>query len=173
MQALIKRALLVTALLPGMSVAAPLQRPASADDIAAAVGDCWTAVGPNTVERAKLEARGWKAGSPSSSDGKPSISPIIFYGKTGSNIVIMLGGPPGNPPMCTVLSSVASLQEINKAAGSVQRTLLAFDPKVTAARSGGSIVFISLPRIAMLDPTGTKDKPATRITVGYQTPEKK
>ncbi len=172
MQALLKRAVLITALAPSIAVAAPVRQNASNADIAAAVGDCWNAVGPNTVERAKLEARGWRAGT-ATGDSKPAALALTFYGKTGSNAVIMLGGAPGTPPMCTILSSVTSAQTIERTSGGIQKVLLALDSNVQAARSKESIVFLSLPRLAIVDSTGTKDKPATRIVVGYQTAEKK
>jgi len=55
----------------------------------------------------------------------------------------------------------------------VKQSLLAIDPNVKAAASNGGIVFIDLPRLAMLNATGSKEKPGMRIVVGYEASEKK
>jgi hypothetical protein len=158
-----------------MALAAPAGKPlpASPDDIAAAVGDCWNAVSLGSVDRAQLEARGWTAGTPAARNGRPVVGVPSLHGKAGSNAIIMLVDAPELRSICTVIGVVASTEDIGKAAGAVQRTLLAVDPKVKAARSENSIVFLSLPRIAMLEPTGTKDRPATRISVAYKAAESK
>ena len=172
---MLKRAFLLTALVPGTALAAPGAGlpPASPDDIAAAVGDCWKAVGPSTVDRAQLEVLDWKAGTPAARNGSPVVGAPTLYGKAGSNVIIMLGNKPEARAICTVMGAVKSQQEIGKAAGSVRRALLALDPRVKTSLVESGIAYLSLPRIAMLEPTGTKGKPATRISVAYQASESK
>jgi len=159
-------------------VAAPAQRPggvqpAAAGDIAAAVTDCWNAVGTGAVDRAKLEAAGWKAATATESKGKALAMPIALYGKAGSNALIMLASPTPAQSICSVMASVQSPPDIGKAIGMIQRALLALDPQMKTARSGTGIAFLALPKLAMADLTGTKEKPGLRIVVGYQNPEKK
>ena len=76
-------------------------------------------------------------------------------------------------PMCSVIARVASPDDLGKAAGAIQKKLVALNPQVKATRDGDSLVFLALPKLAMADSTGSKDKPAIRIVVGYQNPEKK
>jgi len=161
-----------------VSVAAPAQRPgglqsAAAGDIAAAVTDCWNAVRIGAVDREKLEAVGWKVATASDGKGKALAMPIALYGKSGSNALIMLPGPTPAISICSVMASVQSPPDIGKAIGTIQRALIALDPQVKTARSGTGIAFLALPRVAMADVTGTKEKPGLRIVVGYQNPEKK
>ena len=144
--------------------------PSSPDVIASAVADCWTAAGSSSVDESKLKQFGWKVGSMSSPDGKTVETPMRFYSKSGSYVMLMLMAGANS---CTIVSRVNKLDDIGKTVGAVQKALVGLDPLVKTARSGSSIVFLSLPRIAMLDATGTKEKPGARITVGYQTPEKK
>ena len=75
-------------------------------------------------------------------------------------------------PMCSVVSRVENAAAVSKAAQAVQQVLVAADPEVKTARSGKSIVFLSLPKIATLDATGSKDKTAVRIVVGYSAEKK-
>jgi hypothetical protein len=147
--------------------------PSSPDAIASAVADCWTASGAPSVDEAKLQQLGWKAGSMSSPDGKAVETTMRFYGKSGSNVMLMLMNTAKSASGCTIVSRVAKPDDIGKTVGAVQKALVGLDPQVKTARSGGSIVFLALPRIAMMDATGTKEKPGARITVGYQNPEKK
>jgi hypothetical protein len=144
--------------------------PSPPADIASAVADCWAAVRPNSIDQAVLRQRGWRAGKISDAQGAVA-TPLQPYGKNGSNVLVMLMGM-SDAPMCSVLSRVENAAAVSKAAQAVQQVLVGADPQVKTARSGKSIVFLSLPRIATLDATGTKDKPAVRIVAGYSAEKK-
>jgi hypothetical protein len=171
---LLKSVLLVAALtLPAAASAqqASLQ-PASAGDVAAAVSSCWSAVGASGVDPAKLQAAGWSAASAVDKDGKSVALPMGVYGKTGANAVIITNPAASGESLCTVVARVTPTQ-VNTTISTVKQALVAVDPSVKAARDEGGIVFLALPRLAMLNATGSKEKPGMRIVVGYQNPEKK
>jgi hypothetical protein len=108
----------------------------------------------------------------SSPDGRAVATPLRFYDKAGSNVMLMLMDS-ADVIGCTILSRVNKPEDASVAAGAIRKSLVALNPEVKTSRSGKSIVFIALPRIAMLDATGTKDKPNVRIVVSYQKPGKK
>jgi len=158
-----------------LSAAASAQtglQPAAADDIAGAVIDCWNAVGEKAVDRRNLEAAGWQFAPGSDSQGKPVSTPLSLYARAGRQAAIMIAEG-SSTPMCSVIARVASPDDLGKAAGAIQKKLVALNPQVKATRDGESLVFLALPKLAMADSTGSKDKPAIRIVVGYQNPEKK
>ena len=148
-------------------------QPASASDIASAVSGCWIAVGPTGVDAAKLEASGWKAATATDPQGKAIALPMGIYGKSGANAMLMVAGDRTSKSMCAVVAKLRSHEEINAALPVIKQALVAVDPKVKAARDGGGVVFIDLPRLAMLNATGTKEQPGMRVVVGYQNSEKK
>ena len=173
MPTLRKAALLFAALAVPMAASAQQTslQPASAGDIAAAVSSCWGAVGPTGVDAAKLQASGWSAASAVDKQGKSVALPMSVYGKTGANAVIVTN-PGSGDGLCTVVASVTPTQ-VNTTISTVKQALVAADPTVKAARDDGGIVFLALPRLAMLNATGSKQKPGMRVVVGYQNPEKK
>jgi hypothetical protein len=169
MKALLRPSLLVA----GLAFATPAnaeRQPSQPAAIASAVTDCWAAVRPNSVDQTVLQQRGWQAGTVSNAQGAVAI-PLKLLGKNGSDVILMLTDI-GETPMCSVLSRVEDPAAVSKAAQAVQRALVTADPQVKTARSGKSIVFLSLPNIATLDATGTKDKPAVRIVVGQSAGKK-
>ncbi len=173
MPTLRKAGLLLAALAVPMAASAQQTslQPASAGDVAAAVSSCWGAVGPTGVDAAKLQASGWSAASAVDKQGKSVALPMSVFGKSGANAMIVT--TPGQPDnLCTVVAAVTPAQ-VNTTISTVKQALLAVDPNVKAARDDGGIVFIALPRLAMLNATGSKQEPGMRIVVGYQTPEKK
>jgi hypothetical protein len=142
----------LAAFLAGLAFAVPANaelRPSTPDAIASAVADCWAA---------------------SNAGGSAAHAPKIF-GKNGSDALVMLMGT-ADKPMCSVAARVESIEAVSKAAQAVQKTLVAGDPQVITSRSGKSVVFLSLPRLATFDSTGTKDKPAVRIVAGYNAEKK-
>jgi hypothetical protein len=170
MAALRKPAILMLATLLATPAAAQM-RPSSPDDIAAGVSDCWAAVGPETVSLDLLRQRGWEAGSIESAKG-PVETPLKFYGKSGSNVVMMLQAD-DDSPTCSIMSRVAKVADIDRAAQAAQRSLSTVDPQLKATRSDNALVFLSLPKIGMIQASGTKDAPGVRVIVSYQKPEKK
>ena len=168
MRALLKPAAFVAGLAFALPANAEL-RPSTPDAIASAVADCWAAIGPKFVDQAVLQQRGWQAGTIRNA-GAAAQAPRIF-GKNGSDALVMLMGT-ADKPMCSVPARVESIEAVSKAAQAVQKTLVAGDPQVITSRSGKSVVFLSLPRLATFDSTGTKDKPAVRIVAGYSAEKK-
>ena len=160
-------------LLVSLALAAPANaelRLSPPEAIASATADCWAAVGSRSVNQAVLLQRGWQPGTITSAQGAVA-TPLKPFSKTGSNVIVMLMGT-ADKPMCSVAARVEDAAAVSLAAQAVQKTLVGADPKVATARSGKSIVFIALPRIATLEATGTKDKPAVRIIVGYSAEKK-
>ena len=145
--------------------------PASANDIAGAVTDCWNAVGAKDVDRSQLAAAGWKVTHSDPRD-QSVAKPLSLYERAGRREVIMIAEG-SSRPMCSVIARVASPEDLGKTAGTIQRSLIVVDPQVKATRDGNSLVFLALPKLAMADPTGSKDKPGLRVVVSYQNPEKK
>ena len=146
--------------------------PAAADDIAGAVTDCWNAVGASAVNRASLEAVGWKLLKPDDPKAKPMAKPLSVYARHARQATILIPGT-ATTPMCSVVARVSVPADLGNAVGTIQKTLVALDPKVKTARDGESIVFVALPKIAIADDFSSKDKPALRVAVAYQDPEKK
>ena len=161
-----------TAFVAGLAFAVPANaelRPSTPDAIASAVADCWAAVGPKFVDQAVLQQRGWQAGTISNAGS--AAQALKIFGKSGSDALVMLMGT-ADKPMCSVAARVESVEAVSKSAQAVQKTLVAGDPQVITSRSGKSVVFLSLPRLATFDSTGTKDKPAVRIVAGYSAEKK-
>ena len=138
--------------------------------VAEAVADCWGAVEAQAVSRTALAAKGWRAGSITDSKLGEVETPLEVYGKSGSDVVLMLMS--GKSPICTVMSRVSSAADVSLVAQAIRRRLTAGDPQVNTARSGNDIVFIALSKVAILDATGTKAKPSVRISVGFQGAER-
>ena len=167
------RSVLAAALLVGTPTFALAQlKPGKPEAVADAVADCWAAVGAKGVDKVVLGQRGWQAGSISDPQGGRVDTPLQVYGKSGSNVMLMLMSV-ADSPACSVVSRVNAPEDVSLAAQTVQRRLTAADAQVKTARSGRSVVFLSLPKIAMLDSTGTKAQPGVRIVVSFQVPEKK
>ncbi|MEA1071876.1 hypothetical protein [Sphingomonas sp. LY160] len=133
--------------------------------IAAATMDCWAVTGGATVDRAQLQSRGWQAGKLAFADGKPVASPLTFYSKTDSGVVILLSSEGKSAGACTVLSAVTSAQDIAVVATQVDSAVKAQVSGATMSKTETSILFAGGNRVALLQGTGTKDKPAARIIV--------
>ena len=172
MRALRKSLSLLPMLIGLASPAIAQMGPSDPETIARAGVDCWQSVRDGPVDIARLEARGWKAGSMGNA-GKPVKSLLGVYGKTGSSTLIMLLDQPGAAGGCTVVSSVHTPDEIVKAAQALLAHLVKIDPNVKGSRQGQSIIYVSGPRAAVLEPTGSMEKPATRILIVYASSEKK
>jgi len=168
---------IVTTLSLAVSLVAPAEaqlKPNSPEVIASAATDCWTASGQSTIDEARLQQLGWAAGSIRSPDGKTIDNPLRIFGKQGSSVVLMIMNTP-TMTACTIMSRVKKPTDIGATAQLLFSKLKAIDPAVKGGRGGkpGEIVYLSLPRIAELVATGTKEKPGTRIVVGYSFAEKK
>ena len=147
--------------------------PAAPADIAAAVANCWAAVGSSGADPQRLGADGWSAVTEPT--GKPVESPLEVYFKAGTTTLIMLARAP--QASCAVIGRLSSPDEARTAAGLIRQGLLAITPSLKAERSGDGILFISLPRTALVDRLdsdfATEERPGLRIVVGYQNAEKK
>ena len=164
-----------TALDAGLATPAAAQlEPSSLEAIASAATDCWTSTGQASVDEARLRQLGWVAGSFRSPDGKVADNPLRIYGKRGSSVVLMIPDTP-TLTLCIIMSRVAKPTDIGATAQLLFSKLKAIDPAVTGDKGtkAGEILYLSLPRMAELSATGTKEKPGTRIVVGYSSAEKK
>ena len=170
---MLKRAALL-ALIPAAAQAAqPGVQPSAPDRIVAAAMDCWAAVSADKVDRALLQSRGWKAGEMKSPKGQAIKSELAFYGKADSSVLILLADTDKAKGACTVVSRVATPADIGKTATLLNQTIKTVEPDAKAVRAKLSIAIFGGSRMAMIEPTGTKDKPATRIGVVFAAPEKK
>ena len=171
---MLKRAALLLALIPAAAQAAqPGVQPSAPDKIVAAVMDCWSAVGKDMVDRALLQSRGWTAGQIKSPKGETVKSELAFYGKADSSVMILLAATDKAKGACTVVSRVSTPSDIATTASQLSKAIKAAVPDARAVRSDLSITFVGGSRVALLEPTGTKEKPATRIGVIFNAPEKK
>ncbi len=165
--------LVAAALLFGTPISASAQLiPSKPEAVADAVADCWAAVGSKAVDQAVLAQSGWKPGSIADPRGAGINTPLQVYSKANTNVLLMLMST-AKSPACSIMSRVSSAADVSLAAQAVQRRLTSIDPQVKTARSGPSIVFLALPKIAMLDATGTKAKPSVRIVVSFSNPGQK
>jgi hypothetical protein len=146
---------------------------ASAADVAVAVSSCWKAVVPGGVDLTKLKAEGWTPASATDPSGKAIALPVGIYGKSGVNAIVMANADTAGKSVCAVVGGLRSIDDIKGVLPVVKQALLTIDPNVKAASSNGGIVFIDLPRLAMLNATGSKEKPGVRVVVGYEASEKK
>ena len=146
--------------------------PNSPELVAVAAADCWQAASGPKLDEALLQSRGWKAGSMKDPDGKSIASPLRFYGKSGSSVLLMAMNVSGAAG-CTILSRVPKVADIGTAAQLLMSRLQAIDPAVKGSRQGQSIVYVSGSRAAELAPAGTMEKPSARIVVVHSSLEKK
>ncbi len=144
-------------------------KPNAPEAIASAAADCWSASSAPTVDEARLRQLGWAAGSVQSPKGKAVDTPLRIYGKGGSSVVMMILNTPGMAS-CSVVSRVAKPTDIGATAQLLFTKLKAIDPAVRGGKGAGNgqILYLSLPRVAELSATGTRERPGTRIVVGYQ-----
>ncbi|HET7715932.1 MAG TPA: hypothetical protein VFK86_09925, partial [Bauldia sp.] len=128
--------------------------------------------GLGEVSETALQKRGWQPGSVRSPDGTTVATPLRFYGKSGSNVV-MMAMTQGRAGVCTVTAMLGKLRDVSRSVQFVRSELASYRPDLTVGNSGARAVFVSLPKLAILEATGTKDAPAVRVVVTYHDPEKK
>ena len=149
-------------------------KPSSPEAIASAATECWSVTSAESVDEAGLRKLGWTAGSFRSPDGKAIENPLRMYSKRGSYVLLMIIDTPAMKG-CAITSRVAKPTDIGATAQLLFTKLKAIDPAVVGGKGSGNgqIVYLSLPRVAELSATGTKEQPATRIVVGAPRVEKK
>ena len=158
------------ALAPAAAAAQPVSTPQAIVDAAA---DCWQAVGPKAIDQAGLAAKGWMPGEMKDKDGKAIASPLKFMGKPGSG-VMLITFPDSKAPGCTAMSRVDSVAAYKTLGDLLLNRMKSLEPGLKAGRNGpNGIALMGGNRIALLELTGSKDKPAARIVVGYSASEKK
>ena len=157
-------------------VAVPAQaelKPSSPEAIAAAVADCWQATNASALDEAALKAKGWQAGSIQTGDGKPVPSAITFLGKKGSDVIMMVSSKVDSRG-CTITSRVASVDAITPAAREIYKLIQPLEPTLKVKQpTPAEVAYFALPKVALLRPSGTKDKPGVTIQVSYSAAEKK
>ena len=154
-------------------VAATAQTPNPPAAIVEATVDCWEATSATSVDLAKLTAKGWKASELKDKDGKVVESPLRFYGKADSSVMVMIL-PDAKTPACSVVSRVESVDTYRPLMAALQTRLRQVEPSLKATRSGtNGAAFLGGGRIALIEPTGTQTEPAARIVVGMSASEKK
>ncbi len=157
----------------GATPAAGQPKPSAPEAIAAATVDCWAATGATALDERTLRARGWRAGRIEDKQGKAADTPLGFYSKEGSNVVMMTLQK-GEAKGCTVMSRVRSPDDYPVLVNLLRAQLKLVAPTLKAAKGGtNGVVYLADGRIALLEPTGTREAPAARIIVGYSAPEKK
>jgi len=150
-------------------------RPSASAEVAAAVSDCWRAVGANGVDPRRLTASGWSVVRDAA--GTTTQAPLDVYTKPGADDRIMLPRAPDAPPLCAVIARVSSPSQGPATLTAIERSLRAIDPNVRSMRDDQGLVFFSGPTFALIDELDsdyvTKEQPGLRITVGYKIAEKK
>ena len=103
--------------------------------------------------------------------GKAVASPLKFYGKESSGVVVMVLPSSG---ACSVVSRVAGLDAYRPLMDQLQTRLKQVEPALKAGRAGGNgAAFLGGGRIALIEPTGTKEEPSVRYTVTAEAAAKK
>ncbi|GAA4022485.1 hypothetical protein GCM10022280_23920 [Sphingomonas swuensis] len=167
-----KQAALAAALLALVPVGASAQSVNPPAQIVEAAADCWAAVGETSVDQQALVAKGWKA-SEFKAKGKPVETPLRFYSKAKSGVMLMVL-PGGKSPACTVMSRVGGEPAYRQLVSLLLQRLKSIQPGLKAGPGGDKgAAFIGGNRVALLEATGTKAAPAARIIVGYSASEKK
>ncbi|NJC05381.1 hypothetical protein GGQ97_001174 [Sphingomonas kaistensis] len=139
--------------------------------IVEAAADCWQVVGPAGVDQAALVAKGWKAGELREKTGKAVASPLKFYAKPTSTVVVMVLP---NSGACSVVSGVTGLDAYRPVMDLLQTRLKQVEPALKAGRAGkNGAAFLGGGRIALIEPTGTKEQPSVRYTVTAESAAKK
>ena len=157
----------------GATPAAGQMKPSTPEAIASATVDCWAATGAAALDEQALKAKGWKAGRIEDKKGKAAETPLGFYSKDGSNVLLMTLGE-GEARGCTVMSRVRSLDDYPVLVNLLREQLKLVAPTLKASKGGtNGVVYLAERRVALLEPTGTRNAPAARIIVGYSSPEKK
>jgi hypothetical protein len=156
------------AILPTVAGAQAVSPPRAIADAAA---DCWQAVGPTAIDEAALAAKGWKPGELKAKNGKPVETPLKFFGKQGSSVVLMVLA---KSRACSVTARVGGVGDYKLLVSEVVQRLKSLEPGLKAGRGGtNGAAFRAGNRIALLEPTGTQSAPAARIIVGYSASETK
>ncbi len=169
---MVKAASLALALL-SLSAAAAAQTPNPPAAIVEAAADCWTATGATSIDTAKLAARGWKPSEFKDKDGRALKTPLRFFSKAGSSVIVMVL-PGGDKPACSVTSRVGAVADYKPLMDGLQTRLKQLEPALKAGRAGtNGAAFLGGGRIALIEPTGTETEPAARIVVGMSASEKK
>lgn len=167
-QALLK---LAAALLLGCAAAAQAQtsslKPAAPAEIVAGVSACVTATRPGALDEAALTQAGWQKGSLRSGKGKTVSSPLSFYGREGSNAMLLTNVDTGTAS-CTVM---ARIERIEAAPAVVQAISSELKVQPKRNKSNDLYWFVGQTVIGLV-PTGQRDKPSLSITV-MQLAEKK
>ena len=156
-----------------VSAATSAQTPNPPAAIVEAASDCWEATGATSIDLAKLAAKGWKPAEIKDKDGKALKTPLRFFGKTDSGVMLMVL-PGGDKPACSVTSRVGGTSDYKPLMDGLQTRLKQLEPGLKAGRAGtNGAAFLGGGRIALIEPTGTQTEPAARIVVGYSAAEKK
>jgi len=163
--------LALTALLALPAATAGAQTVNPPEAIVAAAADCWQVVGPAGVDTAALAAKGWKMGELKEQSGKPVASPLKFFGKESSGVVVMVLP---NSGACSVLSRVSGTSAYRPLMDQLQTRLKQVEPALKAGRAGSNgAAFLGGGRVALIEPTGTKEQPSVRYTVTAEAAAKK
>lgn len=134
--------------------------------IVAAAADCWQVVGPRGVDQIALAAKGWKVGELKEKSGKKVASPLKFYGKESSGVVVIVLP---NSGACSVVSGVSGVDAYRPLMVQLQTRMKQLEPALKTTRAGSNgAAFLGAGRIALIEPTGTKEQPSVRYTVSAQ-----
>ena len=172
-RALAKASRLAFLTLLALPAAVNAQTPAPASAIVEATADCWEATNTASVDVAKLTAKGWKASDLKDKAGKAVATPLRFYSKAGSSVMVMVL-PTSKTPACSVVSRVENVAAYRPLMDQLQTRLKQIEPTLKAGRAGkNGAAFLAGNRIALVEPTGTETAPAARIVVGISVSEKK
>ena len=167
------KAAVLALMLLSVSAAASAQKPNPPAAIVDAAADCWEAAGAKSIDLAKLAAKGWKPAEIKDKDGKALTTPLRFFGKTDSSVMLMVL-PGGDKPACSVTSRVSGVADYKPLMDGLQTRLKQLEPGLKAGRAGtNGAAFLSGGKIALIEPTGTQTEPAARIVVGMSASEKK
>ena len=167
------KAAILALMLLSLPTVAGAQTPNPPAAIVEAAANCWEATSATSVDLAKLAAKGWKPAEFKDKDGKALPTPLRFFGKADSSVMVMVL-PSGDKPACSVTSRLGSVADYKPLMDGLQTRLKQLEPALKAGRAGtNGAAFLGGGRIALVEPTGTQTEPAARIVVGMSASEKK
>nr|WP_314442952.1 hypothetical protein [uncultured Sphingomonas sp.] len=158
--------------LVALPAVASAQSPSAPSAIVEAAADCWEATGASSVNVASLAAKGWKSSNLTDKDGKAVPTPLRFYSKATSSVMVMIL-PDGKSPACSVVSRVENVAAYKPVMDQLQARLKQLEPGLKAGRSGtNGAAFLGVGRMAVIEPTGSQEQPSVRFIVSAQTAAK-
>ena len=138
-------------------------RPVKPDVIAQSGRSCANSVSSTGVDEQRLRADGWSEGT-LQSKGKEAASPLRFFGRAGTMLLLTReeGRPAGGS--CVVMASIKSTKHYPQV---VEAMTAALGGSASKAKDESVMWLLDGGKAAQMAPTGSNEKPSVRIVVVF------